>query len=219
MNPNQTSNDHDADDELQKVANPLGVMQPGERVIAEIHRHPIGLFGVYGVTAAVLGVFLAIAILTPYYASFLTEQQKVGVILSSVLAAVITLLFTYISVFIYKANRWVVTSDSVTQISQTGLFNQATSQLSLANLEDVTVDQDGILQTLFNYGNLVVESAGERSKFVFTYCPNPHEYARQVIAAHEAYIETRPDEMRVFNKPLATVQSFNQPGSQQGNGR
>ena len=190
-------------------------MQPGERVIAEIRRHPIGLFGVYGITAIVLGVFIAIAILTPYYASFLTSQQKLGVILAALLASIITLLFTYISVYIYKANRWVVTNDSVTQISQTGLFNQATSQLSLANLEDVTVDQDGILETLLNYGNLVVESAGERSKFVFTFCPNPHENARRIIAAHEAYIEARPDEMKTFNKPLAAVQSFNQPGPTQ----
>ena len=215
MNPNQIS-DNDADDKLQKVANPLGVMQPGERVICEINRHPIGLVGVYAVTAIVLAVFISIAILTPYYASFLTGQQKMGIVLSAGLLIIITLLFTYISVYIYKANRWVVTSDSVTQIAQTGLFNQATSQVSLANLEDVAVDQDGILETLFNYGNLIVESAGEHAKFVFAYCPDPHEYAKQIIAAHESYIEARPEEMKAFNKPLAAVQSFNQPGSGDG---
>ncbi len=197
----------------QRTNNPLEVMQPGEQVVCEIERHPIGLVGVYGVTAVISGVFIAIAILTPYYASFLTGQQKLGVVLACGLSIIITLLVTYISVFIYRANRWVVTSDSVTQLTQTGLFNKASSQLSLANLEDVTVDQDGILQTLFDYGNLIVESAGEHAKFVFSFCPNPHDYARKIIAAHEAYIETQPEEMRAFNRPLAAVQSFNQPGS------
>ncbi len=210
MNPTQP-NDNDADDQLQKIHNPLSVMQPGERVICEIRRHPIGLVGVYSMTALVTGVLVAIAILTPYYATFLNGQQRLGVVLATGLAIVISLLFTYISVYIYKANRWIVTSDSVTQIAQTGLFNQQTSQLSLANLEDVTVDQDGILQTVFGYGNLVVESAGERSKFVFPYCPNPHEYAKKVIAAHEEYIATNPEEMRAFNRPLASVQNYNQP--------
>lgn len=210
MNPNQPY----ADDQ-PSVNNPLSVMQPGERIICEIQRHPIGLFGVYGVTALMLGVFIAVAILVPYYASFLTAQQKLGVVLACGLAIIITLLVTYISLYIYKANRWVVTSDSVTQMTQIGLFNKASSQLSLANLEDVTVDQDGILQTLFDYGDLIVESAGEHAKFVFSFCPNPHDYARKIIAAHEAYIETQPDEMRAFNRPLAAVQSFNQRGPMQ----
>lgn len=209
MNPTQ---DNDADDQLQNVANPLKVMQPGERVICEMTRHPIGLIGVYAITALVLAVLIAIAILTPYYATFLTTQQRLGVVLSAGLAIIIALLFTYISVFIYKANRWVVTSDSVTEMSQTGLFNKETRQISLANLEDVTVDQDGVLQTLLNYGNLVVESAGEGGKFVFSFCPDPHEYAKKIIAAHEAYIATNPEEMRAFNRPLANVKAFNQSG-------
>ena len=210
MNPAQ---DNDADDRLQQVRNPLGVMQPGERVICEIKRHPIGLIGVYCVTAIVLAALIAIAILAPYYATFLTQQQKVGLELADGLALVVTALFTYISVFIYRANRWVVTSDSVTQVSQVGLFNQETSQLSLANLEDVSVDQNGILQTLIGYGDLTVESAGERSKFVFNFCPDPHEYAKKIIAAHEEYIETQPEEMKAFNRPLVNAQTFNQPGS------
>ena len=209
MNPTQ---DNDADDQLQNVANPLKVMQPGERVICEIKRHPIGLFGVYAITAIVMAVLIAIAILTPYYATFITVQQRLGVVLSAGVAIIITLLFAYISVFIYRANRWVVTSDSVTEMSQTGLFNKQTRQISLANLEDVTVDHDGVLQTLLNYGNLVLESAGEGGKFIFTFCPDPHEYAKQVIAAHEAYIAVNPEEMRAFNRPLANVKSFNQPG-------
>ena len=217
MNPNQPPLDNDADDQYISTANnPLAVMQPGERVVCEIRRHPIGLFGVYSVTAIALAVLISIGILTPIYGSFLTGQQQVGVILAVLLAAVIALLFTYISVFVYKANRWIVTTDSVTQVSQIGLFNKVSSQLSLANLEDVTVDQDGILQTMLDYGDLVVESAGERSKFVFAYCPNPHEYARKIIAAHEAYIAANPVEMRVANRPLNNVQGYNQPGPTSG---
>src|SRR5690242_17210166 len=117
MNPNQPYAEGQ-----QSVNNPLSVMQPGERIICEIQRHPIGLFGVYGVTALMLGVFIAVAILVPYYASFLTGQQKLGVVLACGLAIIITLLVTYISLYIYKANRWVVTSDSVTQMTQIGLF-------------------------------------------------------------------------------------------------
>ncbi len=198
-----------------EVNNPLGVMQPGERVICEIRRHPIGLFGVYIVTGLVLAATISIAILTPIYGSFLTGQQQLGVILSAVLVAVLALIMTYISVFIYQANRWIVTSDSITQVRQTGLFDKRSSQLSLANLEDVSAQQDGIMQSLLGYGNLTVETAGERSKFILAFCPNPNEYARKIIAAHEEYIANRPEEMHEFSRPLASTQSFNQPGAPQ----
>src|SRR5258708_5965824 len=121
MNPNS---DNDADDEaLQKVNNPLAVMQPGERVVCEIRRHPYGLIGIYATTALVAGISIAGAILAPIYLTFLTSQQKLGIVLAVVLLIIITLLVTYVSAFVYNANRWIVTTDSITQDSRTGLFD------------------------------------------------------------------------------------------------
>lgn len=183
-----------ADDPLQQIHNPLAVMQPGERIICEVKRHPIGIFGVYTVAALIVGAALAAAILVPVYLTDLSQQAKLGIVLASLLAIVITLLYAYIAVVVYTANRWIVTSDSITEVSQSGLFNKHVSQLSLSNLEDVTVGQDGVLPAMLNYGVLRVETAGERSKFIFPYCPNPNEYARKIIAAHEEYITAHPEE-------------------------
>jgi len=196
------------------IKNPLSVMQPGERVICELKRHPIGLVSVYFVTGLVLAVALSVAILTPFYASFLTSQQKLGVEAAAALVVLLDILFTYVGVWIYQGNRWVVTSDSITQIEQVSLFDRHASQLSLANLEDVSAQQNGILQTMLNYGDLIVESAGERSKFVFNFCPDPNEYARKIIAAHEEYISRRPDDMVAANRPLSAVENYNQPPQQ-----
>ncbi|SRR5258708_4832027 len=211
MNQNQPTNNDDPDDAvLQTVHNPLAVMQPGERVVCEIRRHPIGLVSIYFTSGIVTALAIAGAILAPYYLTFLTQQQKLGIVLAVGLLVVITLLVTYIAIFIYNSNRWIVTTDSITQASRTGLFDTHSEQLSLANLEDVAVSQDGILEQMLGFGTLHVESAGEHSRFTFPYCPNPNEYARKIIAAHEAYIANNPEPMRVTNRPLSTA-SFNQP--------
>lgn len=194
------------------VHNPFEVLQPGEQVICEIRRHPIGLFGVYGVSAIILAVALVVAFLAPSYLADQVQQIRLGVVLGAVVVMAVTLLYMYVATIVYNANRWIVTSDSITQILQTSLFDKQTSQLSLANLEDVTVDQDGMLQSLFGFGTLHVESAGSGGKFFFTFCPDPDGCARKVIAAHEAYIAEKPEETHVTNRPLATVKSFNQPG-------
>lgn len=190
--------------------NPLSVMGPGESMVCEISRHPIGLLGVYLTTGLIIAVAVAAAVLSPLLMPDASAAFKLGVVLIAVVVMAITLLFAYIGAIIYKGNRWIVTSDSITEITRTGLFNHQSSQLSLANLEDVTVDQDGILEQMLGYGELHVETAGEHSKFIFPFCPNPNDYARKIIGAHEAYIAHRPDETMTANRPLAAVENFNQ---------
>jgi hypothetical protein len=115
--------------------------------------------------------------------------------------AILGLGFAFISNIVYWGNRWVVTSDSITQVQQTSLFNKQSSQLSLENLEDVTSEQNGILTHMFNYGVIKAETAGERSKFMFRYCPNPNFYAQQILAARERFMQA---EWRAGGQPRGT---------------
>ncbi|HVU59577.1 MAG TPA: PH domain-containing protein [Candidatus Saccharimonadales bacterium] len=179
---------------IGRIHNPLEVMQPGEKLICEIKRHPIGLIlGPY-LVAAFLTVLAVLAIvLAPMYRADVSDQTLMGIMLGAGLVIVAMLLYVYVATMIYTANRWIITSDSLTQILQTGLFDSEMSQLSLEDLEDVTVNKNGLLQTLFNYGTLHCETAGERSKFVFIYCPSPDQYARDILAAREAFRDSKPD--------------------------
>lgn len=168
----------------------------------EIHRHPFGLIGLYAVAVIIAAAVLAAAALIPHYATSLSTHDKSGIFLGAVIIIVVLLLYTYVAVTIYKGNRWIVSSDSITQISQTGLFRKQTSQLSLANLEDVTFEQNSFLQSMFGFGTLKVETAGERSKFYFVFCPNPQDCAKRIIQAHEQFIVNKPDEMAASTRAL-----------------
>lgn len=205
--------DQQQTDDLKKI-NPLAVMQNGEQLVCEIPRHPIGLLGIYLTSALLIVGALAGAVLVPYLMSDASPSIKLGAVLAGGLIAAGVLLYAYIAAVIYKGNRWVVTTDSVTLIAQTGLFTKHMSQLSMANLEDVSVEQNGLLPSLIGFGILRVESAGEHAKFVFPFCPDPNGYARKIIDAHERYIANRPEEMGTFNHALSTNQSFNQPTSE-----
>lgn len=173
------------------VKNPLSVMQPGETAICEIKRHPIGLFGIYFLTALIVILGLAGVAAIPHFVTDLTSQAKTGIVIGAVILVILAILYMYIGTLIYKANRWVVTSDSLTQIARRGLFDSQASQLSMGNLEDITAEQNGILAHMFNYGVLRAETAGERSKFYFLYCPNPNAYAQQILGARERFEQSR----------------------------
>ena len=90
MNPN-------AQQPIRGAENPLEVMQPGEQVICVIRRHPIGLFGIYTVAGIILAVMVSAAILLPYYLTFLTDQEKLGLWLGAALIIVLSLVFTHIT--------------------------------------------------------------------------------------------------------------------------
>jgi hypothetical protein len=176
-----------------QVNNPLNVLENGEQNICQIKRHPIGLFGIYFSAAvlliviAVLGLAVAPAVLTNYDKSTVTEMGS----LVFLVVAVFTVIFVGIAHKVYLGNSWILTTDSLTQVLQKSLFDKQSSQLSLGNLEDVTAQQDGILAHMFNFGVLRVETAGERSKFFFAFCPNPTAYAQQILRARENFEQGR----------------------------
>lgn len=163
-------------------------MQAGEQNIFEVKRHPFGMIGLY-VAASIMLVILALivfAVLPTVFADNSSQVTSLGAIVF-LIVLLVTAVFLAISHKVYWGNRWILTSDSLTQISQVSLFDKRSSQLSLANLEDVTAIQDGILAHMFNFGTVKAETAGERSKFVFVFCPKPNYYAQQILNAREQF--------------------------------
>ena len=188
----------------QNIQNPLGVPEPGEETLAEIKRHPIGIIGVY-VTAGVLLLVLALAlfVFAPKFITAIGHGKVLSIALVAYLfVAFLTAGFLFIANKVYWGNRWILTSDSITEVTQTSLFNRQSSQLNLASLEDVTAEQNGILTHIFNYGMLKVETAGERSNFSFLYCPNPNHNAQLIISAREKFEQRFQLQRQVAAQPI-----------------
>jgi hypothetical protein len=181
-------------------AHPMVVLQPGERIVAQIKRHPYGIVGNY-ISGGLIVVLAAAAAV--FLVPHVTQDSTNGSQLQAIAFGIVVLLAVGVAAMlaiaskIYWQNEWIVTSDSITQISQFGLFTRQSAQLSMENLEDVTVDQSGLVQHSLNFGTLHVETAGEHSKFVFPYCPNPTYYARLILEAREDYINHKQYEERM----------------------
>jgi uncharacterized membrane protein YdbT with pleckstrin-like domain len=101
--------------------------------------------------------------------------------ITSVLAALVLI----ISWFVYRHNVLIFTNVHLIYVEQIGIFGRRVSQLNFRNVEDVTGNKAGILHTIFNYGDVTVQSAGEQEKFIFTNCPNPELVADDALQQHE----------------------------------
>lgn len=179
-------------------------MRPDEVTIFQLRRHPFGLLGIHIVAGMLLLVSAAVLFgVLPQTLTTIPTSRVIG--LGSIAFIIIAALvsgFLAITHKVYWGNSWILTSDSLTQVTQVSLFDKQSSQLSLGNLEDVTAEQNGIVAHMFNFGTIRVETAGERSKFFFVYCPNPTMYAQKIIQAREEFEQGRRE---------APPQNYQQP--------
>jgi uncharacterized membrane protein YdbT with pleckstrin-like domain len=181
---------------LRSKLQQLMELDDDEQIVTEIRRHPIGLVAVYA-----SGLFIAATILIGgvLFGLWLERQPDItstssipfGTILAVVSAVVsaVVLFFTYVLAYIYKNNVIIVTNEKIVQLLYRNLVDRKISQLSLGDLEDVTVEQRGIFARIFKFGTLTIETAGEQNNYNFSYTPYPYDTAKHIVAAREQSIK------------------------------
>ena len=107
-------------------------------------------------------------------------------------AAVLFTLGGIIATVVYQANRFYLTNESVIQHIQTSLFSKKDQTISLANIEDASYRQQGILQTILNYGSIRLSTEGEETTYRFNFVANPKREVDKLNNAVEAFKNFRP---------------------------
>lgn len=165
-----------------------------EVLIREVRKHPFGLFLI--LAGGILGFIATVLVLIVGGATYNFDgiREIFGLSTSSMQAltvsvgffmAVFVVLLTTVAAYLYTNNVVLVTSEKITQQLYLSLFNRKISQLSIADVQDVTVRQQGIFAHIFNYGTLTIETAGEQSNYTFTFTPDPYEVGKDLVGAHE----------------------------------
>jgi hypothetical protein len=92
-------------------------------------------------------------------------------------ASLLWLLYWGFRIFLnwYKYNNdiWVVTNQRIVDVVKSNPFSLRISTADLVNVQDMTVDRTGILRSMFNYGDIICETASDSRDFVLGGIPNP----------------------------------------------
>lgn len=165
-----------------------------EKLLYELRKHWFGLFVIYAFGTFVTLLMLGLAIGGAALSQSETDTSDIGLtggsigailIATGLLLSLLSLVVTAIAAYLYRTNVVLVTSDKLSQLLNQSIFNRKISQLSIGDVQDVTVAQRGIFAHAFHYGTLVIETAGEQQNYTFTYAPNPYEAAKIIVNAHE----------------------------------
>lgn len=171
---------------------PLIEKDKDEMIVYEIRKHPFGMVSIYATGIFVALAILAVGLVIMY--ALRRDEFGLGQDLSSLgavalllcgLLSILSLIVAAIAAYLYQSNVVYVTNEKIAQVLYTTLFDRKISQLSIGDVQDVTTRQAGLFARLFNYGTLVIETAGEQSNYMFSFTPRPYEASRVIVNAHE----------------------------------
>lgn len=146
-----------------------------ENTIIVLHRHWFDILKnfsfIFLLVFFLIANHIVLPILFPILAS--AEYGLLLLFLESSFAMLIVILFFLIWID-YYFDVWIVTNKRIINIEQKGLFSREVSELELDRIQDVSAHVLGIIPTFLNYGDVLIQTAGEREKFIFKKVADPY---------------------------------------------
>ncbi|MFH2063082.1 MAG: PH domain-containing protein [bacterium] len=157
--------------------------KPNEKVIFYLRRHPIVFIGgMLFIVAMMLVPIGAWALIEYNWPELLTgELSRPSLVLLGSAYYLWSWMFLFAHFVDYYLDAWVITSDRILNIEQEGLFNRTVSELDLSNVQDVTSEVRGILAFFFGYGDVYIQTAAERERFIFEQVYGPDEIRKRLL--------------------------------------
>lgn len=165
--------------------------KPYERVALFLRRHRLILFLIY----FSFGLLVLLGLASFFFLKNFLLLQGNSLALARFLLALYLLAiwqFLFKALTDYYLDTWFVTDHRILEIHQIGLFKRDISELRLFKIQDVNVKIEGMLPTFFNYGEVVVQTAGAIPEFKFEQVPEPQRVKDEILKLHDEFVKQHP---------------------------
>jgi len=168
-----------------------------EKIIKVLHRHWFNLLqqfaGVILMTVVLFGVIFAL----PRFFPDMNENRDLQKVLSF-LENLVTL-FVWIYIFFvwieYYLDVFIISDKKIVDVEQKGLFIREVSELKYEKIQDVSVEVKGLIPTVLNYGDLYIQTAGEKERFVFRAMADPYTIKNLIMGLQKERHRHETDEL------------------------
>ncbi len=148
-------------------------LQDGESVLILARRHWLFLWP----RLIVLGL---IAVVPPAVIAGLMSQTDAYEGLAAKafwVVAAVYLLYWGVRIFLtwyrYNHDVWVITNQRLIDSLKSTPFSLRISTADLVNVQDITVERSGVLRTIFDFGDIICQTAAEKEEFRLAGIPDP----------------------------------------------
>jgi hypothetical protein len=146
---------------------------PEEKVVLLLRRHPITNVGWLLITAVMV---FAPAVLSSFpIFDFLPSRYQFIAVLGWYLITLSYFLENFLSWF-FNVN--IITDERIIDIDFYNLIYKEVSDANIDKIQDVSYRMGGAIRTIFNYGDVIIQTASEVPNFEFLAVPRPDKVAK-----------------------------------------
>jgi uncharacterized membrane protein YdbT with pleckstrin-like domain len=165
-----------------------------EKVVEEVRRHWVSIVTMMFGLVVLGGLdFFGFYLLGKYGQDAERFGSPMLLLVGLLALLVFVLLLMYVTWWVYRQNRIVITDKNVYLISQTSLFSNSVDQFGLDRLQEVAAEQSGFFANVLNYGHVTAETAGEEKNLEFRHARQPHDAANRIMERHKQLMASHSD--------------------------
>ncbi len=164
-------------------------------------------YGLFLVLPVALGLILALG---PWF--FFVRLYDFGLagLIAFVIVQTVGWLIIIKTVYIWRRNLLVVTTLRIIDVNQKSIFNRIISEVGYDMMQNVTYEVNGVLATLLNYGNMIFETIGSDTAYVFKRIKNPVRIQNVVIEAKAESLRFGMDKVSGILQTLPNLSELEQ---------
>lgn len=160
-------------------------LQGDEQVITLVRRHPLYIYPKLLGLAFVGVAPIALAWWGISAAGEQADPLRPFLLPAAVVWAAIWLVIGYFTWYRHQNDIWVLTNQRLIDSFKRHWFHHDMSSADLVNVEDMSIQREGLLETMFNYGDVRCETAGTAGSFVLAAIPDPSGMLARLDAARD----------------------------------
>ena len=90
-----------------------------------------------------------------------------------------------------------MTNERIISSEQKQLFSRTIAEHDLSKIQDITAEIRGFFPTFLDYGEVFIQTAAEKQRFIFKQVPHPQDVKRKITELCEykkRYLKIKEDE-------------------------
>lgn len=146
---------------------------PDEQILLLLRKHPLTQVG--WIALAIIIAFIPIIFSGIPLLDFLTPGFQFAAILGWYMLLSGFIIESFLT---WYFNVYIITDERIIDVDFLSLIYQNISSAKLDNIEDVTATKGGALRSVFDFGNVQVQTAAEKTEFEFEDVPHPAQVTK-----------------------------------------
>jgi hypothetical protein len=175
-------------------------VKEGEEALAVVRRTPLVIL--------LPAVTSAIFIIAPFF--FLYPLLRHGI--TGSLIFVVSLLFGIIlgfrSLWVHQLNAFILTNERIIDVDQRGIFHKVVSEATFDKVQDVSYIVKGIFATIFQFGSVMVQTAGASANLELTGVRHPQRVQELIVKLQRESVKPETEDSLSADDLLAMIKKI-----------